>query len=55
MVHPGSSSGECRLQVLFLARVAEFEWENSSEIRIKGVCVAIHFREQDQFSSFTEV
>ena len=37
-----------------LARVAQFEWENSSEIHIEGLCVAISTRERDQLSSFSE-
>ena len=48
VVHQGSSLGECRLQVLSLASVAEFEWENSSEIPIEGLCVAVSTRERDQ-------
>ena len=55
VVHPGNSSGECRVQVLSLARVAEFDWVNSSEIPIEGSCVAISTKERDQLSSFTEV
>ena len=55
VMNPGNFSGERRLQVLSLARVAEFEWENSSEIPIEGLCVSISTRKRDQLSSFTEV
>ena len=55
VVHPGNSSGECRLQVPSSARVAEFEWENSSEIPIERLFVAISTRERGQLSNFTEV
>ena len=55
VVHPGNSSGESRLQVLSLSRVAEFEWENSSVILIEGLCVAISTREREPLSSFTDV
>ena len=55
VLQPGNSSGEYRLQMLSLARVAEFEWENSSEIPTEGIIVAISTRERDQLSSFTEV
>ena len=54
-LHPGNSSGEYRLQMLSLARVAEFEWGNSSEIPTEGIIVAISTRERDQLSTFTEV
>ena len=54
-LHPGNSSGEYRLQMLSLARVAEFEWENSSEIPTEGIIVAIPTRERDQLSTFIEV
>ena len=53
--HPGNSSGESRLQVLSLAIVNEFKRENSSEIPIDGLCVAISTPEGNQLSSFTEV
>ena len=55
VVHQGNSSCECRLQVLSLARVAEFERENSSKIPIEGLFVAVSTRERDQLSCFTEV
>ena len=55
MVHPGDGSVECRLQELSLARVAKFDWENSSEMPIGGLCLAVSIRERDQLSSFTEV
>ena len=55
VVHPGSSSDECRLRVLSSARVAEFEWKNSSEIPIGSLCIAILTRERCQLSNFTEV
>ena len=55
VVHPGNNSGDCRLQVLSLATVADIEWENLSEISIKGICVAISTRGRDQLSSSTEV
>ena len=55
VLHPGNSSGEYRLQRLSLARVAEFEWENSSEIPSERMIVAISTRDRHQLSSFTEV
>ena len=54
-LHPGNNSGEYRLQMLSLARVAEFEWENSSENPTEGIIVAISTRERDQLSTFTEL